>query len=270
MAISPCSSSPSSPSRSVDLISVDEKPIPRHRGLLKKKGAGIFATYAEREFALEGSRLSYYKGREQKGIIDISGAKVVSVNSPQYGFILSGPFTSRQYELMASSESERMTWLRALHDGANYDAKPLTISPRRGSDISLCAILLAAESSDICCMCGLNVEGRKKIALDRIWHIECFKCSYCNQVFIGPYVRKGDKAYHGQCWQTASLDASISSSISGSCPKCGTTAAGDNNRVAMGSVWHQACFCCVLCSKPIKGEFVSHEGKPAHEECCKI
>ena len=63
---------------------VDSRKTADYAGWMKKKSAGILTTWKPRLFILHGRRLSYYyseKDTEERGVIDISGHKVLVANS---------------------------------------------------------------------------------------------------------------------------------------------------------------------------------------------
>ncbi len=62
----------------------------------------------------------------------------------------------------------------------------------------------ATNGSDIdpnnCAACNTELkEGQALFALDRYWHLWCFRCTMCGQVLSGEYMGKEGKPYCEKC-----------------------------------------------------------------------
>jgi len=113
---------------------------------------------------------------------------------------------------------------------------------------------------NVCAGCGKPIIGRSLTALQRTWHPECLCCSVCGETFVqGKYFEHEDKAY---CqFHYYKMFGKI-------CPRC-QKVVEDDGISAIGQLWHQACFTCHGCSKPLtaKGGVYDYESKPLCKHC---
>lgn len=50
--------------------------------------------------------------------------------------------------------------------------------------------------SSVCHSCNSEIsDGQALIALDKHWHISCFKCETCASILHGEYLSKNGKVY---------------------------------------------------------------------------
>ncbi|XP_035389537.1 actin-binding LIM protein 1 isoform X36 [Electrophorus electricus] len=55
---------------------------------------------------------------------------------------------------------------------------------------------ISASSSEYCAGCGRDIKnGQALLALDRQWHLGCFKCKACGKVLSGEYISKDGAPY---------------------------------------------------------------------------
>jgi len=83
-----------------------------------------------------------------------------------------------------------------------------------------------------CAKCGLRIEGTEVKALDRFWHPGCFSCGTCGKELHGNFVNREGRPV---------------------CQNC-----ADKGRQA-----------CMVCRKPLSGEYVSFQGQGYHQMCFK-
>eukprot|EP01138_Halocafeteria_seosinensis_P004984 gb/GECG01005096.1/.p1 GENE.gb/GECG01005096.1/~~gb/GECG01005096.1/.p1 ORF type:complete len:1572 (+),score=266.02 gb/GECG01005096.1/:1-4716(+) len=113
-----------------------------------------------------------------------------------------------------------------------------------------------------CPTCQLPVEDQHDgiAALDKNWHAECFRCTYCDSMFHdNVYYAKTDpatgdrKPYCDRCYTDLFV------------PKCRLCEqpVKDQGLFACGSSWHQECFVCTECEKPFENlEYFEMNGLP--------
>ena len=93
------------------------------------------------------------------------------------------------------------------------------------------------QSSPKCGCCGKAVIGKSVMALDRVFHPECFICLTCGKALIGERVANRNGMPH------------CLSCILPKCAGCGKSIDG-KVASAMGKTWHQECLCCNVCKVP--------------------
>uniref|UniRef100_G1M9C3 Actin binding LIM protein 1 n=1 Tax=Ailuropoda melanoleuca TaxID=9646 RepID=G1M9C3_AILME len=95
-------------------------------------------------------------------------------------------------------------------------AQPMSSSPKEASCSSNCA------------GCGRDIKnGQALLALDKQWHLGCFKCKSCGKVLTGEYISAGDKHYHPSCAR---------------CSRCNQMFTEGEEMYLQGStVWHPDC-----------------------------
>ena len=55
----------------------------------------------------------------------------------------------------------------------------------------VCVFGACASASSDCAGCGRDIKnGQALLALDRQWHLGCFKCKACAKVLTGEYISK--------------------------------------------------------------------------------
>lgn len=66
-------------------------------------------------------------------------------------------------------------------------------------DVSVCASLILSASFTLtflfvsvdCAGCGAEIkQGQSLLALEKQWHVSCFRCRTCNMVLTGEYISK--------------------------------------------------------------------------------
>lgn len=103
-----------------------------HYGWMKKKSSGLITTWKLRLFILRGRRLSYYyseSDKEERGIIDISGHKVLAANSESMTTLhaqITGAASSPSPGIGASASDS------ALRDAANSPFYFKLVPPKAG------------------------------------------------------------------------------------------------------------------------------------------
>uniref|UniRef100_A0A8D0RDS6 Actin binding LIM protein 1 n=1 Tax=Sus scrofa TaxID=9823 RepID=A0A8D0RDS6_PIG len=95
-------------------------------------------------------------------------------------------------------------------------AQPMSSSPKEASCPSNCA------------GCGRDIKnGQALLALEKQWHLGCFKCKSCGKVLTGEYISAGDKHYHPSCAR---------------CSRCNQMFTEGEEMYLQGStVWHPDC-----------------------------
>ena len=130
-----------------------------------------------------------------------------------------------------------------------------------------------------CAGCGKPMGyGDYEEAEGKEYHVECFVCGYCRKPFDnGEYFKHNDLLVHKDCIKVNAVvrDPENHGDVCAECGKIipfGTELfkVSDPNADSSKPVrfYHQACFKCAECNKPIGSlkHVISH-GKPVHEGC---
>lgn len=136
-----------------------------------------------------------------------------------------------------------------------------TAHQQHGSVISHKAHLKEDYDPNDCAGCGeLLKEGQALVALDRQWHVSCFRCKACQAVLNGEYMGKDAVPYCEKCYQKGFgvKCAYCSRFISGK-----VLQAGDNHH------FHPTCARCTKCGDPFgDGEEMYLQGSAIwHPRC---
>ncbi len=138
------------------------------------------------------------------------------------------------------------------------DTTPVVDGAKRVSaDALYCESCRGARLGPPCAACRAPTSRADGIvALNRIWHRRCLRCSHRECAEAGPlgveYYEHGGSAY---C-RTHYLELSAEK-----CAGCGC--AVDGGLRALGRVWHEGCLRCQVSNEPLApGECYLHEGKP--------
>lgn len=110
------------------------------------------------------------------------------------------------------------------------------------------------ESKGDCAGCGdALVDGQALVALDKQWHIYCFKCTACGQLLHGEYMSKDDKPYCEKDYQTR---------FGVKCAHCQRYISGKVLQAGEDSHFHPTCARCSKCGDPFgDGEEMYLQGK---------
>lgn len=97
------------------------------------------------------------------------------------------------------------------------------------------------------------MTGQYITALDRSWHVDCFRCAGCGRVIKeSTFQSKDNQPYHESCYHER---------FSPCCAGCGKPITGMSTQ-ALGKTWHPEHFVCARCGKPFGGKgFYEREGK---------
>jgi hypothetical protein len=120
------------------------------------------------------------------------------------------------------------------------------------------------ESDGNCYGCGLEIKGRKMVAIGHRFHPDCFKCTTCEQSFKGqPFIQRDGKAYHKACLNTQAVEEAPK------CPTCNKAVTG-KALLIKDTKYHEECWVCAECKKPFEAGFVRLAEKPYHKDCAKL
>lgn len=107
-----------------------------------------------------------------------------------------------------------------------------------------------------CAKCHQKIVGNVMHALNQTWHMTCFVCTACSQLFTdGVFQMNNDKPYCVNDYNRL---------FSQTCSGCNFTIdSGDNYLEALSAHWHEACFNCAVCHRDLKDVgFFAVSGKP--------
>ncbi|KAM9375527.1 actin-binding LIM protein 3 isoform 2-T3 [Pholidichthys leucotaenia] len=112
-----------------------------------------------------------------------------------------------------------------------------------------------------CAGCGAEIkQGQSLLALEKQWHVSCFRCQTCNMVLTGEYISKDGVPY---------CEADYHAQYGVKCEKCSRYISG---RVleAGGKHYHPTCARCVRCNQTFKeGEEMYLTGCEVWHPLCK-
>ncbi|KAI6229964.1 hypothetical protein M3Y99_01118800 [Aphelenchoides fujianensis] len=122
----------------------------------------------------------------------------------------------------------------------------------------------------MCGFCDHSLGEEAIMALQRLWHPDCFRCAACKKPIrqsfqasplsagLIPLQVANGAAFCVQCF---------ASSFNPKCAGCGEMLV-DTCLMALEKHWHPRCFCCSLCSKPLpNGEYFLVDDKPYDLDC---
>ncbi|KAI6240580.1 hypothetical protein M3Y99_00427200 [Aphelenchoides fujianensis] len=103
----------------------------------------------------------------------------------------------------------------------------------------------------MCGFCDHSLGEEAIMALQRLWHPDCFRCAACKKPIR-------------QSFQASPPRTSL---LSFPLAGCGEMLV-DTCLMALEKHWHPRCFCCSLCSKPLpNGEYFLVDDKPYDLDC---
>lgn len=108
--------------------------------------------------------------------------------------------------------------------------------------------------------CELLKEGQALIALDRQWHIWCFRCKLCSAILNGEYMGKDSIPYCEKCYQK---------SFGVKCAYCNRYISGKVLQAGDNHHFHPTCARCTKCGDPFgDGEEMYLQGSAIwHPRC---
>ncbi|XP_023034598.1 actin-binding LIM protein 2 isoform X4 [Drosophila willistoni] len=112
-----------------------------------------------------------------------------------------------------------------------------------------------------CAGCGeLLKEGQALVALDRQWHVSCFRCKACQAVLNGEYMGKDGVPYCEKCYQK---------SFGVKCAYCNRFISGKVLQAGDNHHFHPTCARCTKCGDPFgDGEEMYLQGSAIwHPRC---
>jgi len=112
-----------------------------------------------------------------------------------------------------------------------------------------------------CARCGKPCKGRSITALGKTWHNDHFTCHICNEPFVGSNFFENDGLPYCLTHYVENFGDR--------CAECHTPIVTGGQKF-MSKAFHDDCFKCGSCTKPLKiGEFIAWEGKPLCKVCYK-
>lgn len=106
-----------------------------------------------------------------------------------------------------------------------------------------CYEKLFANTCEECKSC-IGIDSKDLSYKEKHWHEKCFKCSDCQGSLVDqPFASKQEKLYCADCHDN---------NFAARCDGCGNIfKAGMKKFEYKGKQWHEECFCCKVCKKPI-------------------
>ncbi|XP_037952792.1 actin-binding LIM protein 3 isoform X3 [Teleopsis dalmanni] len=155
-----------------------------------------------------------------------------------------------------------------VHKDGTASPPPLAESPTRATAhqqmsnaISDRARIKEDYDPNDCAGCGeLLKEGQALVALDRQWHVWCFRCKSCNSVLNGEYMGKDGVPYCEKCYQK---------SFGVKCAYCNRFISGKVLQAGDNHHFHPTCARCTKCGDPFgDGEEMYLQGSAIwHPRC---
>jgi len=122
----------------------------------------------------------------------------------------------------------------------------------------------------VCEICKQNISGAATKVNGKTYHGDCFKCADCKGALSGGFFNVSDRYLCKPCAETAQAAGGSSGAgakVVNTCRKCkepitsGTIVTGH-----LGDKFHDACFKCWECSKPLEDFIVSEDRKFKYQE----
>jgi len=111
----------------------------------------------------------------------------------------------------------------------------------------------------VCPICGKPPSGKVLKALDRMWHLDCFKCQGCHKDITGAYHEEGGLPYCPDCYKEK---------FAAHCGICGKPISGPAI-VTKDKSYHRECFVCSKCGQPLTKGCGMKDGKLFCATCIK-
>uniref|UniRef100_UPI00358E5764 four and a half LIM domains protein 2-like n=1 Tax=Myxine glutinosa TaxID=7769 RepID=UPI00358E5764 len=94
------------------------------------------------------------------------------------------------------------------------------------------------------CQKSIGCGSKDMVYEDRHWHEQCFTCSFCHGSLAGkPFLEQDGKLVCSQCY---------CSELAARCQVCSKPIPPGSQRMEYeGQVWHNECFLCQKCNRPI-------------------
>ncbi|XP_055678530.1 actin-binding LIM protein 1 isoform X3 [Lutzomyia longipalpis] len=210
-------------------------------------------TYHQKCFVCSGCKKSFQSGSK----VTNTGKEVlceVCVTNPASNKVVTATHQSRADTQKAQSPQPT--------------AREITMSPTR-------ATAMASQQQEVprrvnnsteydpneCAGCGDQLkEGQALIALDRQWHVWCFRCKNCSAVLNGEYMGKDSIPYCEKCYQK---------SFGVKCAYCNRYISGKVLQAGDNHHFHPTCARCTKCGDPFgDGEEMYLQGSAIwHPRC---
>eukprot|EP01105_Mastigella_eilhardi_P012021 TRINITY_DN2767_c0_g1_i1.p1 TRINITY_DN2767_c0_g1~~TRINITY_DN2767_c0_g1_i1.p1 ORF type:complete len:347 (+),score=44.81 TRINITY_DN2767_c0_g1_i1:111-1151(+) len=124
-----------------------------------------------------------------------------------------------------------------------------------------------SKSAGFCCVCGKAIGVGMYVNLDGgLYHEECFLCIECGTPITDKlFESKPD----GPVCRTCSSAARAGAETEAACSACNKPLSGKVINAAEGRHYHEVCFVCTTCRKPIAGAFAEVDSKPVCSACAQ-
>ncbi|XP_059616393.1 actin-binding LIM protein 1 isoform X2 [Phlebotomus argentipes] len=210
-------------------------------------------TYHQKCFVCSGCKKSFQSGSK----VTNTGKEVLCETC------VSNPASSK----VTATHQSRAESQKPQSPQPSAAAREITMSPTRATAASQQQEVprRVNNSTDYdpneCAGCGDQLkEGQALIALDRQWHVWCFRCKSCSAVLNGEYMGKDSVPYCEKCYQK---------SFGVKCAYCNRYISGKVLQAGDNHHFHPTCARCTKCGDPFgDGEEMYLQGSAIwHPRC---
>lgn len=168
----------------------------------------------------------------------------------------------------ATSPTRQQQQQQTIKDGT-VSPTPVAESPTRATAHQQMTTGILSDKAHLkedydpndCAGCGeMLKEGQALVALDRQWHVWCFRCKSCTAVLNGEYMGKDGVPYCEKCYQK---------SFGVKCAYCNRFISGKVLQAGENHHFHPTCARCTKCGDPFgDGEEMYLQGSAIwHPRC---
>ena len=118
--------------------------------------------------------------------------------------------------------------------------------------------------------CRRKIEGKETHSEGRAWHPECFKCSQCDLPIMGSFCRIAGELTCAKCRDKATLKKNAKEPAElATCRGCKKPVKEDESSILADKrdMFHEACFKCTKCAKPLNSYVILDERKFSYQDC---
>jgi len=116
-----------------------------------------------------------------------------------------------------------------------------------------------SNALELCGKCNQTLGIQRFSAEGKKYHKECFICEQCKSSLENGFKEKDGQLLCEKCLKSLTLQKEV-------CAGC-QKPLGEARFSALDRKWHQECFVCLQCKKPIESLFYQKDGQPQCEKC---
>ncbi|XP_055847677.1 actin-binding LIM protein 2 isoform X2 [Episyrphus balteatus] len=190
-----------------------------------------------------------------------SGSKVTNTGKEVLCESCVSPASPQKQQQIAQQQQQQSSPKREAATTPTSPTRATAHQQNTGAVLSDKASIKEDYDPNDCAGCGeLLKEGQALVALERQWHVWCFRCKSCNAVLNGEYMGKDGVPYCEKCYQK---------SFGVKCAYCQRFISGKVLQAGDNHHFHPTCARCTKCGDPFgDGEEMYLQGSAIwHPRC---